>query len=632
VGFFIACFLFCAPVAAQVNFVQITDPHLFDEDPEAVENKRALNECVKKINIEMAAGADYKFAVITGDIGIERIVKPLLEQKLKASPQAVVQRDQMIRNRLRGAALEVASLLAPTQIGIWLFVPGNNDLVDEEIDSLTYYRDFVSELRNALPGKEVIDLCPTDDLNSGIYTWGDGYLFIGFNNASFKNNNEAGRLSVSDNLAAVVSATTPSKTNRTEVTDEQINYVQQVLARVNRAGNRASYIFYHIPEIDDPHPVRNFNLDLLANRKLNSGDRYALSSWFVDGRVRELWNQVVVDNKVKGLFAGHLHDWRKDSYQNYRWLTTPNYAGGTLSKLYICPPLAIKRQEKEATQARGFQAVSIDGRGTPSVSIFWYDSANKTFSNPVEAQLAIGQLYENNGQLKEAETAYTKALDSDSTTVKNKASESLRRVINRNNSYRQKYFTSPLTAVLENGATIVITALLAMALIGAMAWVTSQYGKRAGRGKVEFVAFTDSTKDKVGANFVSIFEFVLGMMRFHFKDRGAMRGLLNLPVLARSQQAAIAEFAESTTPAGFGKAIAWATKGLHQAEYSVQGSVQSDGAALTVIVILRQYDDTVGTWSEIIALPVVAGGTSLLELQQRLAYKVLTFLRRHMNR
>ena len=617
--------------SAQVSFVQITDPHLYDDGQEAKENKQALIECVKKIDNLIAGGASYKFAVVTGDIGIEKLIKPLLEQKQKAGPQEATQLDQTIRNRLNGAALEVASLLAPSQINVWLLVPGNNDLIDEKTETIPYYREFVSQLAKALPGKRVIDLCPTDDPTSGVYRWGEGYLFIGFNNASFKNNNEASRISNANNIPEVVIAATTSKLATTKITDEQLKYVQQVIDRIDQAGNRAVYVFYHIPEIDDPHPVLNFDLGLLDTRKLSQADHYAFSSWFVDGRVRQLWNRVVANNRLKGLFAGHLHDWRKESYQDYHWMVTPDYLAGSLSKLYICPPLAIKRQDKEVAQARGFQAVSIDGSGKVSPSIFWYDAVNRTFNNPAERQLVLGQMYEDNGQLSEAEAAYTKALESESTPVRNRAFESLHRVVTKNNSYTRKYVTSPFWAAVERGSTIFITALAVMVLVAVAGWIIRKYGKRVGKSKVEIVAFTDSTKDKLGTNFVRVFEFVLGIMHLHYRGRGAIRGLLTLPVLARSQQVAIAEFVESATPAGFGKAIAWATKGLHQPEYSVYGSVQTDGETLTVIVILERQGMTLSSWRETTAMPTGAG-PNLLEVEEALAYKVLTFLKRHMNR
>ena len=59
----------CGATSAQVSFVQITDPHLYDDGQEANENKHALLACVTKIDKLIGTGSDYKFVVVTGDIG-----------------------------------------------------------------------------------------------------------------------------------------------------------------------------------------------------------------------------------------------------------------------------------------------------------------------------------------------------------------------------------------------------------------------------------------------------------------------------------------------------------------------------------------------------------------------------------
>src|SRR3989442_4791108 len=75
----------CGAASAQIKFVQITDPHLYDDGQEANDNKRALMACVTKIDKLIGTGADYKFVVVTGDIGIEKLVKPLLAEKKPSS-------------------------------------------------------------------------------------------------------------------------------------------------------------------------------------------------------------------------------------------------------------------------------------------------------------------------------------------------------------------------------------------------------------------------------------------------------------------------------------------------------------------------------------------------------------------
>lgn len=629
---FIVSLFICIAGFAQVSFVQITDPHLYDDGQEAAENKRALIDCVTKIDNMLSEGADYKFVVITGDIGIEKLIKPLIEQKEKAPNAEEVDRiRRAIDSRVTEAALDVANVLAPSRIKVWLFLPGNNDLIDEKPDTINYYREFMKQLRTALPGKKVVDLCPTDDPDSGVFTWDDSFFFVGFNNASFKNNNDAKRISSGTDTAAIMAAEDSSKLPVTPTTNEQLKNVQQVIDRINKAGSHPVYVFYHIPEIDDPHAVLDADgKDLPGNRTLLPSDGYAWSSWFVDGRVRRRWNQVVADNRVNGLFAGHFHDWRRDTYQNYHWLVTPQYLSPSLSKLYICPPIAVKRQDDKASQARGFQSVSIDGRGRVKANVVWYDAVQHSFADQGDRQLVLGKIYEDNAEFANAEAAYTKALDSNSPPVRQKASESLERVVSKKNSLTRRYLLSPLALLADRVVTLLYIGLPASLVIFLVWWGAGKYGKRSGKGKVEIVPFTDSTKDKLGANFTKVFEFVIGIMHLHYRARGPMTGMSNLPVIARSQYAEIAELVESSAPGGFGKALAWATKRIHQPEYSIYGAVQVDGATLTVLVILERVGKTIASWSESTAMPTGAGA-SLLEVEESLAFRVLILLKERMN-
>src|SRR3954470_18689055 len=90
-GFLTALFLACAgpgAVAAEINFVQITDPHLFEkaETARAEEplNFAALHEAVAAINSagavrkcyggkEESNHSKYDFVAVTGDIGVENL-------------------------------------------------------------------------------------------------------------------------------------------------------------------------------------------------------------------------------------------------------------------------------------------------------------------------------------------------------------------------------------------------------------------------------------------------------------------------------------------------------------------------------------------------------------------------------
>jgi hypothetical protein len=173
--------LFCvhailsAAAYAQVSFVQITDPHVFDDVKTAhdkadaagptkaqgadaldnrLDDKAALAFCIDKINQRVLDnGTTYDFVVVTGDLGIEQLVR-----------DADGKGDDAIEERIRGGASYLASVLVLSRVGRWLFVPGNNDVVGERPEKVRYYHQFLKaladEIRKTRADFEIIDLCP----------------------------------------------------------------------------------------------------------------------------------------------------------------------------------------------------------------------------------------------------------------------------------------------------------------------------------------------------------------------------------------------------------------------------------------------------------------------------------------
>jgi hypothetical protein len=450
-----------AKVCAQaVRFVQITDPHLFDLGQEGTDNITALAASIKKTNDRQDDGANYLFAIITGDIGIESLVTIGKNQ----NGDNILERDRAkVEQRIEQGAVELASILSQSKIRVWLLLPGNNDLINEEPDT-QYYRLFVQKLRNALPAFEVIDLCPEEPQNDkqqlGVYRLGP-LAFIGFNNASFKNNNLPERIAKYKNL--------------------QLNYVRQVAARL--AGNdiRSAYVFYHIPELDDPYIA----LDGGPKRRTSAGVgvRYPYSSWFVDKGVFEEWNNLVVNSeRVRGLFAGHYHDWRRETYLSPRWLRTTDYSSGSLSKLYISPPVAVKRQQARENQARGFQEVMIDGAGAVNTKIWWFNAANEigdTEQAPRGNELELGLFYERRHEWQQAETHFQKAAETASSdTVRNDALAGVTRTRDIQHPLLSAVLQWKMLSAILEWKTFALTGLLILAIIF-LAWLALRQGYRA---------------------------------------------------------------------------------------------------------------------------------------------------------
>jgi hypothetical protein len=355
-----------------IQFVQLTDPHIFDGKDDTSENKAAFAECNRAINEQFDnEHKDYKFIVVSGDLGLEGLIG-----------------GSGVDARVNERALELARLLSSSRVEKWYFLPGNNDLYDELPYTIGLYRQFIKAVDQSLddlwkkvpagarPATRVTakDLCPDDDPQSGFFRMGS-YVFIGFNDASFKNNNSFSRAKTS--------------------ADEQKRYVNQVMDRLAKVDSKDfAYIFYHIPEVDDPNWVTlsakadkkepgtekwtERVKDFTQNTDSNFRRGYQYSAWLVVDDVRGLWEQAVSDSRVKGLFAGHFHDSKRPTYRNYDWMLTPkgsHYYDST-EKLLVCPPVALKFQSGNESKdtARGFREVSIaDGSGKVTSNIYWYE-------------------------------------------------------------------------------------------------------------------------------------------------------------------------------------------------------------------------------------------------------------------
>jgi hypothetical protein len=76
---------------------------------------------------------------------------------------------------------------------------------------------------------------------------------------------------------------------------------------------------------------------------------------------------------IKGLFVGHFHDHKKQTYLTTTWVGDKNYNPEILNKLYLAPPVSLKLQGQypPSHQARGSQIVTIDDNGDVSRKAVW---------------------------------------------------------------------------------------------------------------------------------------------------------------------------------------------------------------------------------------------------------------------
>lgn len=388
----------CYYTFATVKFAQVTDLHIFEDSKRARESKISASDfdiSIKKINqVSKALKENLKepldFVLLSGDMGIGKLLK--LEPMVEGDPNVAVKKDGKMytltkdEGKWTKAKEFIAGMIKNSAVKTWLIVPGNNDLYDEQHETVAFFGDFIKELREMpdvkFSGLSIVDFRldasqkAQPESPPGMYVIKD-LLFVGWDNSFFKNN-----YSVKKYMSADHKLVPPNQT-------ADYQSVQRLSQALKTSPAKYAYIFYHIPEIDDPYMVpfdekKSGNVvfrrlqEAMAISPAFAKGIYPYSAWTVPLSTRRAWENLVTNKTfkvpvIKGLFAGHFHDHNRKTYETYEWVKTKDYKSDILDKLYIAPPVSVKHQEKypASEQARGGQIVTIDDNGHVTRDIFW---------------------------------------------------------------------------------------------------------------------------------------------------------------------------------------------------------------------------------------------------------------------
>ena len=346
--------------------MQLTDAHLFDagkrkEPREArvafLENRAALDWAILETNKLQDSGKCVDFVVFTGDFGLE-MVKP---------------------GEMDSAATEVARSFGALQVKRIFFVPGNNDLQDEEAADIGRYREFLAKIKVLLPDFDVQDLTETSATVRDIRV-------LGLDSASFKNSNEG-----------LKKANGPA----------QLLEIKRLAGEIK--DKQPHIIFTHIPDLEDP-----FRGD--SGKKIQR-------AWNLDPEIMQIWRDLLKRDEIIAVFAGHFHDPKRIVYsKDFSWAShAPDRV--TAAKTWVDPPLAIKFQENAEPQSRGFSITTVTVAGKVTVTPQWLGSPKETSAPDKGEKLSEGDEEARDGEWKEAAKAYKDALGSSDAAVRASAKQ-----------------------------------------------------------------------------------------------------------------------------------------------------------------------------------------------------------------
>jgi hypothetical protein len=384
-------------------FVHATDPHIYKDpvadaatltDPNKKKtqelDEEALTALFQKIPDLSETYGPPSFLLITGDFGIDPCLIPKTPVTGEDKRTAEDCLKQVIDTDKRAPEIaNLADLLAKSPVRNIYLVAGNNDLPRESAskEALQYFNDFFAAVQAKLGEKKSdirlynLTACyadPASKVGSCSKDVGDTpYTLIGFPSQSFKNKD-------GDDAAN-------AESKKLEV--DQVKQFQGILEAETRQ-DRKILIVTHIPELDDPYLLgtasygkEDSSASANASNTASTASSAApaknspkpVSAWNVSDEVLDIWKTAVSSNSVVAVFAGHLHDSHKEIYRRpYSW-STHSGTRAALEKLYLAPPLSLKKQENSVLQARGFTTVTLLSDG-PQTRFYWYDGLTAAFT------------------------------------------------------------------------------------------------------------------------------------------------------------------------------------------------------------------------------------------------------------
>jgi hypothetical protein len=376
-----------------IRFAQLSDAHVYDsknDDKDSQpENEQGFRWAIDEINRRNEVGPKFDFVVFTWDLNLETILKLIpslnnlsekhgkrydelfadLERNFK--PDKNLQFAQEIDDRLHEPVRQLSDFLNKSDVKIWIFLPGNNDLMDEMPVTIYCYHRLLRLLQQELGSRKTfLDFAPVNDTHASLVL--GNCHFFGLDNSSFKNNNTTNYFDQVEGAQKRILSQLKDEVERSRPTASSANSDPKYYA----------YIFCHIPDVSDPyldsltHQELLKKLDSPGNRK--SEGPYSRSAWTVTDETRGIWNKIIECESLKGVFAGHFHSHTRSQYQSLDWVKSPEYPSIRTNKLLICPPIAIKDQVKAPQKARGFRDVAVNNdTGAVTSGIVWLEESSQ---------------------------------------------------------------------------------------------------------------------------------------------------------------------------------------------------------------------------------------------------------------
>jgi hypothetical protein len=406
-------------------------------------NKDALSDMLRSISSLPGCDGPPAFLVLTGDLGVDPCEICEARNPVSTSTPSATDEDKLlslddclkVRKDKQDEQIKVtADVLGESPVQNIYLIAGNNDIAKESAGdaALKYFNGFVEAVQAKLDADKknvrlhnLTQCYETNNAGSCVADVGEVYRLIGFPSYSFKNSRK-------DFLNPGESDVKAAEKKQMEAQQKQLKTFQQLLDKAEKDGKKV-LVLSHTPAMDDPYslgqqqysgprptvtktaaaadttltpaetaiPEEVTKALQSGEKKKGEGDKVekaeantpttadapeqkspkspGVSTWKVSAQVRDAWKEIVASDSVLAVLAGHLHDSHKEIYRKpYAWSNGSEYRA-TFGKLFLAPPLAIKKQDGSPVRARGFALVHLQPDRIES-RLFWYDSETRAFT------------------------------------------------------------------------------------------------------------------------------------------------------------------------------------------------------------------------------------------------------------
>ena len=213
----------------------------------------------------------------------------------------------------------------------------------------------------------------------------------------------------------------PGETEPLRMESEKSSPTEMQFVNDNLSTGGPYLLFTHVPDIEDPYLRKK---DPAHPEK----DADEGSSWKLPRSARANWKNILQNESLLAVFAGHFHDSRREIYpHNFTYATKP-LDQVAAQKIWIAPPLAAKVQNSRPAEktARGMVIVTISrimNATGPLQSVYrvddipiWFTPLDQVPLLPSDDKFAAIKAEEVNGTWDLAASGYKAILDDSKTT------------------------------------------------------------------------------------------------------------------------------------------------------------------------------------------------------------------------